>query len=171
MGLMLKGCGPDRQGMRGQTRVKGEAKFTSVGAELGPRGSPISAVLKAQDGWALPQTNMELRTIHLSNPPHCTDEKIEVQRRQGTHSESHSKWTVKLRPDPVSSDCQAEARPCFFRQPSLGSCHLTLKGREQDIFIRGHLGAVRELGGIGEGNWGLPGPLHKYIPYLVCQNV
>lgn len=107
-------CGPDHQGPRGQTRVKGEAKFTSVGAELGPRGSPVSAVLKAQDGRALPQTNsfrgpvihihMELRTIHLSDPPHCTDEKIEVQRQQGTHSESHSKWTVKLRPDPVSSD-------------------------------------------------------------------
>lgn len=50
-------CGPGHQGVRGQTQIIGEAEFTSARAELGPQASPRSAVLKAQDGWALTQTN------------------------------------------------------------------------------------------------------------------
>lgn len=73
-------CGPGPQGTRGQTWVKREAEFTSVGTEPGPQGSPRSAVFKAQDGWALPQINstegpvilihMGLRIIHsFIQPP------------------------------------------------------------------------------------------------------
>lgn len=49
-------CGPGHRGVRGPTWVIGEEESPSAGAELGPRGSPRSAVLKAQGG-ALTQTN------------------------------------------------------------------------------------------------------------------